>query len=311
MRKCVEWTASFSLNNNEQWRAPMAVAFNIDEEAQRMMAEAAAVPFLAKREEQELIAAVKAGGAAGERAKTKIVAAHQRLVIKIAKRFAWCGKPLSDLIQEGNIGVLNALRKFDASHGTRFSTFAIWDIRERIQMCALDRGQAMYIPPKAVKTIAKIKRREGLAAVTSGGRAVINDEAEAADLDISVKELKRLRTAGQSVASLNTPVSSPDSKGHTEFGDLLADPNAVIAESRIADVQLRELLEGALAELTPRERDIVVGRFEFNGDDEESLEILAQRHTISRERVRQIQIRSLEKLAKGPYAARLRSFLSR
>ncbi len=289
----------------------MAVAFNIDEEAQRMMAEAAEVPFLAKREEQELIADVKAGGAAGERAKTKIVAAHQRLVIKIAKRFAWCGKPLSDLIQEGNIGVMNALRKFDASHGTRFSTFAIWDIRERIQMCALDRGQAMYIPPKAVKTIAKIKRREGLAAVTSGGRAVINDEAEAADLDISVKELKRLRAAGQSVTSLNTPVSNPDSKGHTEFGDLLADPNAVMPESRIADVQLRELLEGALAELTPRERDIVVGRFEFNGDDEESLEILAQRHSISRERVRQIQIRSLEKLAKGPYAARLRSFLSR
>jgi RNA polymerase sigma factor (sigma-70 family) len=289
----------------------MAVAFNIDEEAQRMMAEAAAIPFLAKSEEQELIAAVKAGGAAGERAKAKIVAAHQRLVIKIAKRFAWCGKPLSDLIQEGNIGVLNSMRKFDASHGTRFSTFAVWDIRERVQMCALDRGQAMYIPPQAVKKIAKIKKREGLAAMTSGGRAVINDEAEAADLDLSVKELKRLRAAGQSVASLNSPVSTPDSKGHTEFGDLIADPNAVAPESRIADKQLRELLELALAELTWRERDIVANRFEFDGDEEESLEILSQRHSISRERVRQIQMRSLEKLAKGPYAARLRSFLSR
>jgi RNA polymerase primary sigma factor len=256
---------------------------------------------------------MKAGGVAGERAKATIVEAHQRLVIKIAKSFGWCGKPLSELIQEGNIGVMNAIRKFDLAYGVRFCTFATFDIRERIQMCALDRGQAMYIPPKAVKRIAAIRKRDELGTVTNSGQTVVMSDAEhAAALEISEKEYKRLRRAGQPVASLNAPVSNADSNKPAEFGELIADENAVSPLSRIVDTQLRELLEKALAELTPRERDIVVARFEFDGDEEETLETLSKRHGgISRERVRQIQVRALEKLAKGPYAARLRSFLRR
>lgn len=280
----------------------MAV-MNFDEESQRMMQQAATTPMLTKREERDLIAAMKGNGADAARAKAKLILAHQRLVISHARAFAWCGKPLSDLIQEGNIGILNAARKFDASHGTRFSTFAVFDIRERIRMTALDRGQAMYIPPAAVKKISKIKKLD----VGNGGDQPTGDIDRAALLGMKVKEFRRLRDAGQSATSLNAHIGED---GSTEIGDLIADTRIVLPDTLIADRQLRELLEAALQALPERDREIVAARFAFDRDEEETLEDLSQRHGVTRERVRQIQVRALAKIAQGKYAKQLRSFLT-
>jgi len=288
----------------------MTKHINIDEEAQRIMVEASRTPYLAPEEERRLVSAMKAGGRAGESAQSTLLAAHQRLVINCARRFAWCGKPLSDLIQEGNVGMVRAAQKFDPTKGVRFATYALWWVRESIKLLALDSDGPVYIPLKQIKEVARMNRiiRE----LNTDGRPP-SDQLVAQTMGISLRKLDQLKKLALPTVHLNAKLKdhaagTGDSRD-TEFGDMLADPDSVDPDEEIDQKALTERLAQALSTLNSRERHILVSRFGV-GCEKQTLEDLAQHYGLTRERIRQLEQSALKKLAKGDNGRALRQFLA-
>lgn len=220
----------------------------------------------------------------------QFVRANLRLVVKIAAQHQLGGAPLSDLVQEGNLGLITAIERFDPGRGVRFCTYAAWWIRHRISRTKANHGRAVRVPTHLAQTASKLaRRRRSFEAVEHRAPSL----EELAALEGMAPERARVALeATAALVSLETPIDDADSR---TLGDVIADA-ADLADERLADERRREEIARALATLPPLEAEIVRRRFTFDGDEAPTLRQLGREHALSRERIRQLQNRALGRL---------------
>jgi RNA polymerase primary sigma factor len=237
----------------------------------------------------ELRTAIAAGRRQTQRAQSQLVEANLRLVVAVARRYIHHGQPLLDLIQEGNLGLMRAAEKFDANRGFRFSTYAIWWIRQSITRCLADQSRTIRLPVHVIETLHKLNRcrREF---VTVHGREPDLEEL-AMRLDLPAARVQFLLTLGVEPTSLDASIGE-GSELRDMVEDLDApDPIAQIAEDEEAG-QLRHLLDS----LSEREQRVLRLRYGFEAEGEQTLEVVGREFALTRERVRQIEVKALQKL---------------
>jgi RNA polymerase primary sigma factor len=264
----------------------------------RYLEEIGAHPLLTAGEETELGAVVRAGGANGEAARQRFIQSNLRLVVSIAKRYDGNGLTLLDLIQEGNLGLMRAVDKFDHEKGFKFSTYATWWIRQAIGRALADTSRAIRVPSHVRDTYSLIDQSTNRLA-SELDRRPTHDEV-AADTGISAERVTLAQQHRRPLVSLSTPM---DDTGDVELGDLLEDDGAIAPYDAAASALERQALEVQLARLSPREQAVLRSRFGLDASPMTLAEI-GEHYELTRERIRQIEARALGKL-RHPSTARL------
>jgi RNA polymerase primary sigma factor len=255
---------------------------------QLFMNEVGRHPLLTAKEEVELAKRIERGD---REAKEQMINSNLRLVVSIAKRYQGHGLSLLDLIQEGIIGLIRAVEKFDWRRGYKFSTYATWWIRQAVQRGVANKAREIRIPVHIVEREQKIARAERELTAKFGRPPDDPEVAKAAKLP--VKQVREVREVARAVTSLDRPMADSE----TSLGELMADDEAGPEEEVTVSLDM-EVLRRAVAQLPERERDVVKLRYGLNGDIEPaSLEEIGRRMGITRERVRQIEADALERLA--------------
>ena len=265
------------------------VAAMTTDSLQLFLNEAGRYPLLTAAEEVELAKLIERGD---KPAKDKMVNSNLRLVVSIAKKYQGHGLPLIDLIQEGIIGLIRAVEKFDWRRGFKFSTYATWWIRQAVQRGVANKSRTIRIPVHIVEREQKIARAER-ELVLQLERAPTDDEV-AAKAKLNVKHVREVHSAARTVASLDKPVGDDSD---TAFGDLVAQGSADVEEEVVVALG-DDALHRAILTLPPREQDVI--RMRYGLDDEQepkSLEEIGRRMGVTRERVRQIETQALARLA--------------
>ena len=253
------------------------------------LGEIARIPRLSREEEQDLAARVRAGD---ERAKQRMIEANLRLVVQIARRYLNRGLPLPDLIEEGNLGLLRAVEKFDPSRGTRFSTYATWWIRQAVVRALANQARTIRLPVHVEMLLGRYVREQRRLTQLLGRSPSTAEMAQA--LGVTEQEVAELEEVRQHPVSLDTPVGD---ERESTLGDMIADRTAADpGESFTALFRDRSDLISVLDDLAANERTVLRRRFGLEGDPPETLEGIGQRLKLSRERIRQIEAAGVRKL---------------
>jgi RNA polymerase primary sigma factor len=286
---------------------------NIDDPVRMYLKEIGRVPLLSAEEEITLAKTIERGNSpdateeeikAGSIAKKKLTDANLRLVVSIAKRYVGRGMLFLDLIQEGNLGLLKAVDKFDYSKGYKFSTYATWWIRQAITRAIADQARTIRIPVHMVETINKLIRISRQLLQDKGREPLPEEIAE--KMDISVERVREIMKIAQEPVSLETPIGEEED---SHLGDFIEDQEAVAPDDAASFILLKEQIEDVFSCLTDRERKVLYLRFGLKDGRPRTLEEVGQHFNVTRERIRQIEGKALSKLRNWGKREKIKDFL--
>ena len=276
-------------------------AINVDDPVKVYLKEIGRVPLLSSDEEIDLAIRISDGDVA---AKQRLSEANLRLVVSIAKRYLGRGMQFLDLIQEGNLGLIKAVEKFDYTKGFKFSTYATWWIRQAITRAIADQARTIRIPVHMVETINKVKKVQSQLLHQNGHEPTPDEIAE--ELDLPVDKVREIMRVAQEPVSLETPIGEEED---SHLGDFIPDDGAPAPADAASHTMLREQLSDVLSTLTPREEKVLRLRFGLEDGRSRTLEEVGKEFNVTRERIRQIEAKALRKLRHPSRSRKLKDYL--
>jgi len=301
MEKELEEMQEEEISKEELEDLSVPEGINIDDHVKMYLKEIGKVNLLTAEEETQLAKKMSEGD---EDAKKRLAEANLRLVVSIAKRYVGRGMMFLDLIQEGNLGLIRAVDKFDYTKGYKFSTYATWWIRQAITRAIADQARTIRIPVHMVETINKLVR-VSRQLVQELGREPTPEEL-ASGLNMSIEKVREISKISQEPVSLETPIGEEED---SHLGDFIPDDDAPAPSEAASFVLLREQLQDVLNTLTPREAKVLSLRFGLEDGRQRTLEEVGKEFEVTRERIRQIEAKALRKLRHPSRSKKLKDFL--
>lgn len=278
-----------------------AEGVSIDDPVKVYLKEIGRVPLLTPEEEVDLAVRISNGD---EAAKKRLSEANLRLVVSIAKRYLGRGMQFLDLIQEGNLGLIKAVEKFDYTKGFKFSTYATWWIRQAITRAIADQARTIRIPVHMVETINKVKKVSSQLLHANGREPSAEEIAE--ELDMPVDKVREIMRVAQEPVSLETPIGEEED---SHLGDFIPDDDAPAPAEAASFALMKEQLLDVLDTLTPREEKVLRLRFGLDDGRQRTLEEVGKEFNVTRERIRQIEAKALRKLRHPSRSKKLKDYL--
>ena len=276
-------------------------SITIDDPVKVYLKEIGRVPLLSSEEEVDLAIRISNGDVA---AKQRLSEANLRLVVSIAKRYLGRGMQFLDLIQEGNLGLIKAVEKFDYTKGFKFSTYATWWIRQAITRAIADQARTIRIPVHMVETINQVKKVQSQLLHQNGHEPSPDEIAEV--IDMPVDKVREIMRVAQEPVSLETPIGEEED---SHLGDFIPDNDAPAPADAASHTMLREQLADVLSTLTPREAKVLRLRFGLEDGRSRTLEEVGKEFNVTRERIRQIEAKALRKLRHPSRSRKLKDYL--
>ena len=297
----VDFDIDLKLVESDDLEATLAAEnISIDDPVKIYLKEIGRVPLLSSEEEIEFASRMSTD----EYARKRLAEANLRLVVSIAKRYVGRGMQFLDLIQEGNLGLIKAVEKFDHTKGFKFSTYATWWIRQAITRAIADQARTIRIPVHMVETINKVKKVSNQLLHQNGREPSVEEIAEA--LAMPVDKVREVMRVAQEPVSLETPIGEEED---SHLGDFIADDDTPAPADAASHTLLREQLSDVLSTLTPREEKVLRLRFGLEDGRSRTLEEVGKEFNVTRERIRQIEAKALRKLRHPSRSKRLKDFL--
>ena len=289
-------------NKDDENGTPAAeTGIAIDDPVKVYLKDIGKVPLLSSEEEVDLAIRISNGDIA---ARQRLSEANLRLVVSIAKRYLGRGMQFLDLIQEGNLGLIKAVEKFDYTRGFKFSTYATWWIRQAITRAIADQARTIRIPVHMVETINKVKKVQSQLLHQNGHEPTPDEIAD--EIDMPVDKVREIMRVAQEPVSLETPIGEEED---SHLGDFIPDNDAPAPADAASHTMLREQLADVLSTLTPREEKVLRLRFGLEDGRSRTLEEVGKEFNVTRERIRQIEAKALRKLRHPSRSRKLKDYL--